>query len=189
MDRKLGIGVAVLAAIGLFIVGTGQQRTVRTQTAAQQAPRHAVAVIMPTEGNAAHGVVKFSQDGREVQVVAEIRGLDPGSKHGFHIHQFGDCTDLAGKSAGGHYNPKGLPHSLPPDPKRHAGDLGNLRADASGKATLTLVVKNITIAGLRNPIIGRGIVVHAKRDDGGQPTGNAGARIGCGVIGIAKSAK
>lgn len=149
----------------------------------------AVCVVAPTQGNRCSGVVRFSEKDGQVTVTATLSGLTANQEHAIHIHQFGDCTDLAGKSAGGHYNPKGLPHSLPPDPKRHAGDLGNLRADASGKATLTLVVKNITIAGLRNPIIGRGIVVHAKRDDGGQPTGNAGARIGCGVIGIAKSAK
>src|SRR2546426_7649382 len=43
---------------------------------------------------------------------------------------------------------------------------------------------NISIAGTKNPIIGRGVIVHAKVDDGGQPVGNAGARIACGVIGV-----
>ncbi|NNF43019.1 MAG: superoxide dismutase family protein, partial [Phycisphaerales bacterium] len=70
---------------------------------------------------------------------------------------------------------------------RHAGDFGNLVADATGRAHKVITVENITIAGTRNPIVGRGVIVHAKMDDGGQPTGNAGARIAQGVIGIAKT--
>ncbi|MCP5412982.1 MAG: superoxide dismutase family protein, partial [Alphaproteobacteria bacterium] len=69
---------------------------------------------------------------------------------------------------------------------RHAGDLGNLTADATGKATYEIVVDNISIAGPHNPILGRGVIIHAKPDDGGQPVGNAGGRIACGVIGVAK---
>ena len=48
-------------------------------------------------------------------------------------------------------------------------------------------MNNISIAGMKNPIIGRGVIVHAKVDDGGQPVGNAGARIACGVIGVANA--
>ena len=38
-----------------------------------------------------------------------------------------------------------------------------------------------------NSVIGRSVIVHAKPDDfkTQQPPGNAGDRIGCGVIGIA----
>ena len=145
----------------------------------------AVCQVRPTKGNKCRGVVIFQEtkDGR-VRVMARIRGLNPGKKHAIHIHQFGDCRDLAGKSAGGHYNPEEKPHGLPPAAERHAGDLGNLEANDDGFAKYTIVVDNISIAG-KNAIIGRAIVVHALPDDGGQPTGNAGARIGCGVIGIA----
>ena len=186
MDRKLGLSIAVLAAICLFFVGAGKQRTQRTQTVGQQAPSHAVAVIMPTEGNAAHGVVKFSQDGREVRVVAEIRGLDPGSKHGFHIHQFGDMTLPNGTSMGGHYNPRETDHALPDKEMRHAGDLGNIEADANGVARLDRTFTGFSL-GRRGSVMGRGVVIHALPDDGGQPTGNAGARIGYGVIGFANT--
>ena len=145
----------------------------------------AVCQVRPTKGNKCRGVVVFQEtkDGR-VRVMVRIRGLNPGKKHAIHIHQFGDCRDLAGKSAGGHYNPEEKPHGLPPAAERHAGDLGNLEANDDGFAKYTIVVDNISIAG-KNAIIGRAIVVHALPDDGGQPTGNAGARIGCGVIGIA----
>lgn len=148
----------------------------------------AICVVQPTEGNKCHGTVHFEDiGGGKVKVTSKISGLEPNRKHAIHIHEFGDVTDLSGKSAGGHYNPEGLPHGLPPAAKRHAGDLGNLAANDDGEASYVLTVKNISIAGDKNPILGRAIVVHADEDDGGQPTGNAGARIGVGVIGIAKS--
>ena len=146
-----------------------------------------VAVVHPTQGNACRGVVRFTQEGADaVKIVAVIEGLKPNSKHGFHIHQFGDCSALNGKSAGGHYNPAGHAHGRSSDPKHHAGDLGNLQADASGKARYEEMILGINIAGGKNPILGRGVIIHAKPDDFGQPTGNAGSRIGCGVIGVAK---
>jgi Cu-Zn family superoxide dismutase len=145
----------------------------------------AVAVLHPTAGNKCHGTVRFTQQGDAVKVVAHVEGLNPGQKHAFHIHEFGDGSAPDAMSAGGHYNPEKHPHGLPHSDQRHAGDLGNLQADDNGKAHSELTVKNVTIAGLKNPIIGRGVIVHAKADDGGQPVGNAGARIACGVIGVA----
>ena len=41
----------------------------------------------------------------------------------------------------------------------------------------------LTVAPGDNSVVGRAIVVHGKADDMvTQPTGNAGPRIGCGVI-------
>lgn len=154
---------------------------------AGETAKKAICVVQPTEGSKCHGTVHFEAvAGGKVKVTAKISGLNPNQKHAIHIHEFGDITDLSGKSAGGHYNPTELPHGLPPAEKRHAGDLGNLTANADGQAEYSLTVNNITIAGDKSPILGRAIVVHAGEDDGGQPTGNAGARIGVGVIGIAK---
>ncbi len=149
--------------------------------------QEAVCVVHPTQGNTAKGVVRFAREGRAVKVVADIEGLTPNAQHAIHIHRYGDCTAPDGKSAGGHYNPKGVGHALPDHNPRHAGDLGNLQADAQGKAHYELTVDNIMIVGPHHPILGRAVIVHAKPDDGGQPTGNAGARIGCGVIGIANA--
>ena len=146
-----------------------------------------VAVIYPTQGNDVRGVVRFTPTDHGVKVVADVTGLEPNSEHGFHIHEYGDATAPDGTSAGGHYNPEGHDHALPGQSPRHAGDLGNLKADASGRAHLEVVVTNISLAGPSNPIIGRGLIVHAEPDDGGQPTGNAGARVGIGVIGIART--
>ncbi len=150
-------------------------------------PTTAVAVLHPTKGNQTTGVVHFqSEAGGKVRVIATVEGLAPNSVHAIHIHEFGDCTAPDATSAGGHYNPEGHPHALPDKKERHAGDLGNLRADAQGKAMLDLTVDNITINGSKNPVAGRGVIVHEKMDDGSQPVGNAGGRISCGVIGLAK---
>jgi Cu/Zn superoxide dismutase len=70
--------------------------------------------------------------------------------------------------------------------KRHAGDMGNIEADASGNAQLDYIDSVMKLHG-HNSIIGHGVVIHEKEDDfKTQPTGNAGARVGYGVIGIAK---
>lgn len=148
---------------------------------------HAVAIIHPTSGNQCAGVVEFYKTGDTVKVVADLSGLTPNQDHGFHIHELGDISADNGTATGGHYNPEEHDHALPNTSMRHAGDLGNVHADADGKAHYEITVANISIAGLRNPILGRGVIVHAKPDDGGQPTGNAGGRVGQGVIGLAKS--
>lgn len=144
-----------------------------------------VAVVHPTAGNQCKGVVRFTPVSDGVKVVADVEGLTANQKHAFHVHEFGDCTAPDAKSAGSHYNPEGHQHGDPAkDEKRHAGDLGNLQADAEGKAHLEITVHNASLTG-KNALIGRSVIVHAKPDDFSQPVGNAGDRIGCGVIGIA----
>lgn len=143
----------------------------------------AVAVIHPTEGNKASGTVTFTESGDGVQVEAEIEGVDEGN-HGFHIHQYGDCTAPDGTSAGGHYNPEDNQHAGPDAENRHVGDMGNIEAGADGMATKSYVDSVITLNG-PNSIIGHAVIVHAGEDDlKSQPTGDAGSRLGCGVIGI-----
>jgi superoxide dismutase, Cu-Zn family len=148
----------------------------------------AVAVMSPTAGSKTKGTIHFTQVGSMVKIEGTFEGLTPNSKHAIHIHEAGNISAADGTATGGHYNPEGHQHGLTHAPMRHAGDLGNLQADGSGKATLSLTVDNITVAGMKNPIVGRGVIIHAKEDDGGQPTGNAGGRISQGVIGIVKTA-
>ena len=148
---------------------------------------NAVAVIQPGNGYNARGNVLFEQNGGEVIIKVNVSGLNSNSYHGFHIHEFGDIRSQDGKSAGGHYNPDGFPHALPPVKKRHAGSFGNLISDSNGNVDTTFTDDTFSISDQFNPVLGRSVVVHAKRDDGGQPTGNAGARIGFGVIGISKN--
>ena len=145
----------------------------------------AVAVLHPTAGNNVSGMVTFTKSGDEVKVVADITGLKPG-KHGFHIHEFGDCSSPDGKSAGGHFNPTNHQHGAPDATDRHAGDLGNIEADASGKAHLEWSDKMMKLEG-SDSIVGHAVIVHEKADDlKTQPTGDAGGRVACGVIGVAK---
>jgi superoxide dismutase, Cu-Zn family len=145
----------------------------------------AVVRIVPTNGNTVSGFVRFKTEKTGVRVIAELKGLTPG-KHGFHIHQKGDCTAADGTSAGGHFNPTKYPHGGPNDKHRHVGDLGNITADNSGLGLIDHVDHTIKLNGA-NSIIGRSIVVHANHDDlNSQPSGFAGPRQACGVIGIAK---
>jgi superoxide dismutase, Cu-Zn family len=143
----------------------------------------ATTTLQPTQGNTASGKATFTQRGDRVRVVADVGGLKPGQEHGFHIHEKGDCSSGDGMSTGGHFNPMSKPHAHPSSADRHAGDLPALKADAAGKASISIEVDTITVADGSTSIVGRGLIVHAQPDDyRTQPTGNAGARIGCGVI-------
>jgi Cu-Zn family superoxide dismutase len=151
------------------------------------APLKAIAVLHPTAGNKVSGTVTFTEVADGVQVQAEITGLSPG-KHGFHVHEFGDCSAADLASAGPHFNPTNKPHAGPDTAERHVGDMGNLEADASGAAKLDYVDHEISLADDQRSVIGRSVIVHAKADDlKSQPAGDSGARIACGVIGRAKS--
>jgi Cu-Zn family superoxide dismutase len=145
----------------------------------------AVAVLSPTKGNNVSGTVTFTKVEGGVKIVADVTGLKPG-EHGFHIHEFGDCSAPDATSAGGHFNPQHAQHGAPDAAARHAGDFGNLIADDSGKAHYERVDTMMTLDGA-NSVLGHAVIVHEKADDlKTQPTGNAGGRVACGVIGVAK---
>jgi len=144
-----------------------------------------IAVLQPTAGNDLSGQVIFKDLGEgKVEVPAKDDGLEPDSKHGFHVHEYGDLTADDGTATGGHFNPEGHDHGLPETEVRHAGDFGNLESNSEGVAEFKLVVDNITLTHGPTAVLGRGVIVHAKMDDGGQPTGNAGPRIAQAVIGV-----
>ncbi|HKY01883.1 MAG TPA: superoxide dismutase family protein [Burkholderiales bacterium] len=151
--------------------------------AGDKAGPRAVANLQPTQGNTASGEVVFEQKGSVVLVKAEVKGLKPNAEHGFHIHEKGDCSAADGTSAGGHFNPAGKPHGSHHMMEAHAGDMPNLKADANGVAKLNAELTNVTLNAGASNILGKGVIVHAMPDDyKSQPTGNAGARIACGVI-------
>jgi len=118
-----------------------------------------------------------------------LTGLTPGL-HGFHVHEFGNLTNGC-VTAGAHFNPNKVVHGGPKDEVRHVGDLGNIEAKDDGTGILQLDDHMIMIYGDLNNIIGRAMVVHKNTDDLGKgddeeskKTGNAGARLACGVIGL-----
>jgi Cu-Zn family superoxide dismutase len=169
---------SILVLISVFFLG------ITLSTSAQE-PTKAIAVLHPASGSQVMGTVTFTTMGDAVQVVADVTGLTPG-KHGFHIHEFGDCSAADAMSAGGHFNPTHKPHGAPDSAEHHVGDLGNLEADASGKAHLDWKDKMLKFSGA-DSILGHAVIVHEKEDDlKSQPVGNAGGRLACGVIGVAK---
>ncbi|MBX3186647.1 MAG: superoxide dismutase family protein [Labilithrix sp.] len=117
-----------------------------------------------------------------VRVVIDVAGIAPG-EHGAHVHQNGDCSSPDAMSAGDHFTPQRHPHGLPPTEPRHIGDFGNLVVGEDGRGRLEIVAPHASLrADDPCSFVDRAIVIHAHRDDGGQPSGNAGARVGCGVI-------
>lgn len=175
--NKLITGILVVSLI-LGMNGFSQKKMGKMQMGKIE---KAICNLSPTAGNNVSGTITFTETKKGVRVVADIQGLTPG-KHGFHIHEFGDCSSADGMSAGGHYNPEGKSHGAPMDMSRHMGDMGNIVADESGKAHLQYTDAVIKLNG-PNSIIGKSVIVHKGMDDlKSQPSGNAGPRVACGVI-------
>lgn len=153
-----------------------------------------IVVIRGNNTNHVRGVITFEQDDDDVVVKGSISGLYPSGKHGFHIHEFGDCSVMDFTSAGPHFNPSESQHGGPDDDQRHVGDLGNIVADEMGNVTINYVDHRIKLKpDSSKSVIGRAVIVHEREDDLGKgtdeeskKTGNAGRRLACGVIGIAK---
>ncbi|XP_068627283.1 copper chaperone for superoxide dismutase [Battus philenor] len=132
------------------------------------------------------GVVRFQQT-PEGPLVADgcIDGLSTGL-HGLHVHEVGDLSQGC-DSIGSHYNPSNTKHGGPDDPpeERHAGDLGNIVADETGRATFRLVNDVLKVW----DIVGRSVAVTERRDDFGRGSspeskidGDSGCNVACGVI-------
>jgi len=142
-----------------------------------------MATLQPSSGQTAKGTVHLSDAGEgNVDVQVDLTGVPPGT-HGFHIHEKGDCGNN-GQNAGGHFNPTGMVHGAPDAVSHHSGDFGNVTADANGEVHTRLTTHSISLKSgeVTNPV-GKAVVLHEKADDlVSQPSGNAGARIACGVI-------
>lgn len=134
------------------------------------------------------GVVDFEETEAGLVVQANLTKA-PDGMHGFHVHEFGSCAD-SGNAAGGHYNPNSVKHGLLSRDgfaNAHAGDLGNIEV-SRGKASYSATLPSLSLSDGQYPLAGRAVIVHEKPDDFGQPTGNAGGRIGCGTIALTKPA-
>jgi Cu-Zn family superoxide dismutase len=145
----------------------------------------AIADLQPTKDSTVKGSIRFTVVDGRLHASGDISGLKPGSEHGFHIHEKGDCSAPDGTSAGGHFNPGDAQHGSIDAAAHHGGDMPNIVADAQGNAHVDGPVSSNVNAGKGDgfDIIGRGLIVHADPDDyHSQPTGNAGARLACAVI-------
>jgi Cu-Zn family superoxide dismutase len=140
--------------------------------------------LQPTQGYETSGELSFVAEGDKVVVRGTVTGLTPNSKHGFHIHQYGDCSAPDASSAGDHFAPEGNPHGEPQEGEHHAGDMKNLEANAAGVATVEQELQGVSLGGGGDmDIVGRAVIVHLAPDDyRTQPSGGSGARIACGVI-------
>jgi Cu-Zn family superoxide dismutase len=146
------------------------------------APKTIEVPLQAKSGSKLTGKATFTEVGDGVKVVIAVEGVTPGD-HGTHVHEKGDCSAADGASAGGHFNPGGHQHALPVGSPRHLGDLGNITVGKDGKGTHEIVATGANLKdGDANSFAGRSIIIHEKKDDGGQPTGNAGGRIGCAEI-------
>lgn len=148
---------------------------------------HAVANITGTKPDSleVNGTATFDkQDDGQVKMVLNLTIPKKANQSvAVHIHEHGDCGD-AGNNAHGHWNPTGKQHGKWGSSDFHSGDIGNVALDAQGKGSITITTDLWSIGGdEKTNIVNKAIIVHGGVDDyTSQPAGNAGPRIGCGVI-------
>lgn len=144
--------------------------------------RVAVATVAGPDGKVLGSTV-FVEGPNAVHVYATVEGLTPGA-HGFHVHENGECEGPTYESAGGHFAPEGHPHGGPNDPKKHAGDFGNIEAGVDGKAKYYATSTSISLDPAdQRSVVGKAVIVHEGKDDlKSQPSGAAGGRLGCGLV-------
>ena len=175
----------------MFVLLLTTALSVTTTLADEHAGHRAVAVIQTTSAEEAPDAkvmcrIFFEEKDGSLHLMGHITGLKPNSEHGFHIHQYGDLSEDDGTSAGGHFNPQDTPHAGPQAKAHHVGDLGNIKADKNGHAEIHMELKYVQLDEGPQAILGRALVVHAGQDDlKSQPSGDAGSRIGVGIIGWA----
>lgn len=186
--RIVPIAFALCSALGVAACASSPSTTAHAHAPAATAPvvdRDAVANMASASGSLVSGRLQVMTMGANaVHIAGEIGGLEPGTSHGFHIHEHGDCSAADASSAGGHFNPAGSVHGRMDQGAHHAGDIDNIVANAQGVARVNMHIPGLTLGtGAANDVAGRAIVVHADADDyTSQPAGNAGKRIACGVI-------
>ena len=191
MARTSTASTLMLAIAAALLAGCASTGT-PTATAAAAAPAKSTASratvnLAPASASLVSGTLTLVPMGDGVHITGEVGGLKPGDTRGFHIHEKGDCSAADASTAGGHFTPAAQAHGRSGHGAHHAGDTDNIVADARGVARIDAHVGGVTLGGgAANDIAGRAVIVHAATDDyTSQPTGNAGARVACGVIRVA----
>jgi Cu-Zn family superoxide dismutase len=150
--------------------------------AAAEAEKTVRVTFEPKSGSQLAGTATLTETPAGVRVLASLENVPPG-EHGAHVHERGDCSAPDASSAGEHFNPTSHPHGLPLEGQRHLGDLGNVSIGGDGTGSIDIVAAGANLEpNDPNSFLGKAIIVHEKKDDGSQPSGNAGGRIGCTVI-------
>lgn len=140
--------------------------------------------LSAASGSLVSGSLQLRQTDAGLQVTGEVGGLTPNTAHGFHVHEKGDCSAADASSAGGHFNPTGVAHGRLRQGTHHLGDSDNITSDAKGVAKVDRLFAGLVLGGgAVNDALGKAVIVHADPDDyTSQPSGNAGARVACGII-------
>lgn len=179
MKRVLNF-LGCLAIATAFLLGWGGSGLVALAAPGDTAE----AVIHSTDSEqVAMGIAELTETNDGLVIQADFIAA-PAGLHGFHVHAEGSCAD-GGQAAGGHYNPADVPHGYLPEDgfdAAHAGDLGNVEISEDGTGLYALSMPGLSLRGGSYPVADHAFILHADADDFGQPTGNAGGRIGCGVI-------
>ncbi len=189
MTRSTATMLAATMACGLLsaCASNAPAPTAKAKPAASTA-QEAQVNLAPASGSLVSGKLVLVPMGDGVHITGDIGGLKPGDVRGFHIHEKGDCSAADASTAGGHFNPGAQAHGRAGPGAHHAGDTDNIVADARGVARINAHVRGVSLGGgAGNDIAGRAVIVHAEADDYvTQPTGNAGARVACGVIKVVR---
>ncbi len=135
------------------------------------------------------GHILFTELTKRMKIELDLYDLPEGLR-GFHIHDKGNLLEGC-KSLCSHFNPTNKQHGDINDRHSHAGDLGNIKVNKSGKCKCKIYSNYLKNSGKKFNIVGRSVVIHDKEDDLGCGnnkesliTGNAGSRIACGIIGF-----
>ena len=188
ISTAFGIKISLLLLISVSLALVSCNR-IQQHTGVMSTPaaKQAIATIGPASDSSVTGMAVFTQTDDAIVLRIEIQNASPGI-HAVHIHESGDCSSPDGKSAGGHWNPTGVAHGKWGEGEFHLGDIGNITVGEDGVGSIELTTDLWEIGtGSDVDIVGRGIIVHAGADDfTSQPSGNAGARIGCGAIALAE---
>lgn len=184
--KKITLSLAIICSTLILSCNNAETANEATEETVEEVPEMKTVnvAMMAKSESTLDGNVMFTEEENKVTMKVDVKGIAPG-EHAIHLHQTPDCSSPDGKSAGGHWNPAMEDHGKWGDMDHHAGDIGNLIADAEGNATLTFSTDKWCIGcedSTRN-IMSHAIIIHAGVDDfKTQPTGNAGGRVGCGVI-------
>ena len=190
LSALLVLSVFTLASCGSNETNTANENSdttsVVTSSVENEASNSAEAVLSGTQPDTTvTGTVSFSENNGKVKMMLDITVPKKANQSvAVHIHEHGSCGDM-GKEAHGHWNPTKMNHGKWGSAAFHSGDIGNVALNAEGKGTLELETDLWSVSGTDTTknILNKAIIVHGGVDDfTTQPTGNAGSRIGCGVI-------
>lgn len=190
------IAIALFSSLLLFVSACQQANTVteepvtepQEEVTEQQASIATAIINSTSDPSEVLGEAEFTTTADAMLIEVTMTNA-PSGEHAFHIHETGNCSEQ-GKAAGGHFNPDDVKHGLITEDgfeNAHAGDLGNITIAEDGTGTKSITVERLTFTEGNYAIGNLSVILHEKPDDFGQPTGNAGGRVGCGIIEITDS--